>query len=489
MASPLDPWQQFVAIHGMELLPDGRPRFRTILIIVGRQNGKTEIPVRLSLFWQFVDQVPLILGTSTKLDYARESWMKAIRLAERAPGLPVTAKDRRKWTRQANGEQESWHIAPDGTECRYKIAASNEEGGRSLTVHRLILDELRQHKTYAAWGASVPAVNAVRNGQVWAMTNQGDASSVVLNDKRGAALAYLKNLDSGQPPSEAGDYRFGLFEYSSPEGSDPLDVEALAYSNPNMGAEHDHGIDPEVLLGDARTAVQAGDEALTTFKIEVMCIAVPKIEAAIDAASWLELESEGDLSAYRSRVACCIDLSPDQMHATLTAAARVDANTTRVEVVRAWSGVGCVDQMRRDLPELIRRVRPKILGWLPGGPAATIAADMRRKVRGWPPPGTKIEEITSEVPAVCMGFAEQVTSRALVYAADDLLTSHVTEAEKQMSGDTWRFSRRGGGHVDAAYSAAGAVHLARSLPLMEGRPAIITASRRDRVPSTSDESG
>ena len=103
---PLDPWQRWLVIHAMEMLPDGRPRFRQLLVLVARQNGKTELPVRLSLWWQFVCLVPLILGTSTKLDYAKESWMKAVKLAEKAPGIPVTRDDRKRWTRQANGEQE-----------------------------------------------------------------------------------------------------------------------------------------------------------------------------------------------------------------------------------------------------------------------------------------------------------------------------------------------------------------------------------------------
>lgn len=473
LASPLDEWQKFVSIHGLELLPDGRPRFRHVLVMVGRQNGKTEIPVRLALFWQFVDEIPMVLGTSTKLDYAKESWFKSIALAEKAPGIPIKRSDRRKWTRQANGEQESWNTTADGQDCRYKIAPANEEGGRSLTVHRLILDELRQHKSYAAWGASVPAVNAVPDGQVWALSNQGDVSSVVLNDKMAAAHAFIENLARGVDPMDAGDYRLGLFEYSSPPGSKPTDLDALAYSNPTLG----HRIDPEILLGDARTAEEAGGEALTTFQIEVMCIQVSRVESAIDATAWAALELPGTLADCRSRVACCLDLSPDGMHATLVAAARIDPERVRLEVVKAWSGVEAADQLRRELPALLTQVRPRVLGWLPGGPAAALAADMRRKQRGWLPAFVKVSEITTETTAICMGMAEQVVASRVVYAPDALLTAHVTQAEKKWTVDTWRFARSGGGHVDAAYAAAGALHLARTLPYSAGPPRIIVATR------------
>lgn len=474
LASPLDPWQEFVSIHAMERLPDGRPRFRHVIVLVGRQNGKTEIPVRLSLFWQFVDEVPLILGTSTKLDYAKESWMKAIQLAEKAPGLPVTRNDRRKWTRQANGEQESWNTTADGIDCRYKIAPANEEGGRSLTVHRLILDELRQHKTYQAWGAAVPAVNAVRDGQVWALSNQGDATSVVLNDKRKAALDFI---GTGE-----GDYRLGLFEYSAPDGSDPLDIEALAYANPNLGATHEHGLDHEVLLGDARTAVAAGGEALATFKIEVMCMAVSMLDPAVDEQAWVACEQPGALDEYRGRVVGCLDVSPDGLHATLAAAAVVADGVVRVEVVESWSGANAVEGLRATLPGWIRRVRPKALGWFPGGPAAALAADLGKRKDGEARSQLEIalrrkpEAIRADVAAVCMAFSQDVKARRVLHSGDELLTAHVIGSEKLKSGDTWRFSRRGIGHCDAAYAAAGAAHLARLVPAPVRRGRVIRSA-------------
>jgi hypothetical protein len=38
------------------------------------------------------------------------------------------------------------------------------------------------------------------------------------------------------------------------------------------------------------------------------------------------------------------------------------------------------------------------------------------------------------------------------------------------------FSRKGEGHVDAAYAAAGAVHLARTLPAPVGKPRLVVAN-------------
>jgi hypothetical protein len=468
---PADPWQEWLFIHAGELLPDGMPRFRIVLVLVARQNGKTECPVILSTYWQFVEEVPLILGTSTKLDYARESWLKAVNLVMKVPDFD----DQRPkvWTRNTNGEQESWTF--EGS--RYKIAANNEEGGRSLTVHRLVLDELRQHHDYSAYSAAEEATSAVWDAQIWALSNAGDEKSVVLNDLRAAALEYI---ETGE-----GDYRLGLFEWSAEEDADPLDPVAHAQANPNLGVRKD----PDALMAKARRAVKLGGEALTAFKTESLCIRVKVLDPAIDPGAWLRCLDPGDLAAVRSRVACCVDVAPDAQHATLAAAAVLADGRVRVEVVEAWEGAGCTDRLRSALPALLARVRPRTLGWFPSGPAAALAADLadRRKAgrRGWPPAGVEVAEIRGEISAACMGFAEQVSAvrgeagsaaGGIAHSGDPLLNAQVAVAERLKRGDAWTFVRRGTGHVDAVYAACGAVHLARTLPTSVGKPRLVVAS-------------
>jgi hypothetical protein len=462
---PPDPWQRWLYIHAMELLPDGRPRFRKVLVLVARQNGKTEALVILSAYWLFVAMVPLVLGTSTQIVYAKESWLKLVKLVEGCDALDRDHAER--WTRQQNNEQECW-TAPEGEPARssrYKIAASNEEGGRSLTVHRLILDELRQHHSYAAWGAAVPAGNAVRDFQVWALSNAGDARSVVLNGLRAACVSYI---ETGE-----GEDRAGLFEWSAPDSADPQDVTALAAANPNLG----YRLDTATLLSDAAAAVAAGGEQLTMFKTEAMCVNVPAVDPAIDPGKWLACLDPGTLAAVRDRVALCVDVAPDEQHATLAAAALLDDGRVRVELVKAWSGIACTDALRLALPGVVAKVRPRALGWFPNGPAAALAADLstRRARRGWPPAGVTVDEIQGDVTAVCMGLNEQVTAVRLAHSADPLLDAQAGGAERLPYRGGWVFSRRDGAHVDALYAAAGAVHLARTLPSSVGRPRLVRA--------------
>ena len=465
LSHPYDPWQRWSAIHGGELLSDGSQRFKYRLILASRQNGKSEIPVGLVPYWLFVEKVSQALATSTKVNMAKKLWLKSLKLIK-SSGLEELLDKR--WYREANGEIEMW----TPWDSHYGIDASNEEGGRSLSIERLIIDELRHHYDYKAWGALVRTMGAVNDAHAWLLSNAGSDRSIVLNDLRDAAVTTLP--DGTEVAVDNPDTDLFLAEWSSPLDADPEDVHALAQANPNMNRRGQRSRD---LLADARRAVRAGGEALTEFQTEVMCIRVRILNPAIDPGAWRRCLDAGDLAGVRSRIAVCLDLAPDELHATLVAAAVLDDGRVRVEPVKAWDGAGCTDRVRADLPGLLERVRPQVLGWLPAGPAAALAADLaaRKDRRGWPPKGVTVAEIRGELAAVCMGLAEQVTAGRIAHSDDPLLNAQIGAAERLRRGDMWVFSRKGEGHCDAAYATAGAVHLARTLPPPVGKPRLVVA--------------
>lgn len=440
---PLDPWEEWIVIHAGELLEDGRPRFRQLLILVARQNGKTYLLSVLALFWLFMEHQSMVLGLSTNLAYAKEAWSQACRWAE------AEMPDRVAGVRLAAGEESL--NADDG--CRYRIAASNRRGGRSLTVHRLIIDELREHATWEAMNAALPTMRAVSDAQAFMITNQGDDASVVLDSMRKTALAHL---ETGE-----GDGRFGIFEWSAPDGSDPEDPQALAQANPNLG----YRLELDSLLADAKRAKRAGGEELAGFRTEAMCMRVHQLNPAYDPDRWDACADPRPMDDSRDRIALCLDVSLDAQHATLVAAAIESRGRVRAEVVARWVGQGCTADLRRELPGWVARVKPKVLGWFPTGPAAVVAADLaERRASDWPPRGVKLEEIRADLAAVCMGAADLVAGGSLRHSDDPMLNEHVAAATKMWRGDAWVFARRGSGPIDGAYALAGAVHLARLLP-------------------------
>lgn len=461
LGMPLDPWQQWLVIHLGELLPDGRPRFRQALVLVARQNGKTHLCVVLALFWMFVERWPMIFGTSTNLEQAAEPWEASVDIALRTPAL--AARMPKDAVRKANGQQ----VLRTTDRSRYKIGAVNPKGGRGKSIDRLIGDELREHHDYKGYNAAYNAMNARPYGQAVYITNQGDDRSVVLNNLFDAALEFIT--------TENGDYRLGVFDYSAPPGCALDDVHALAQANPNLG----HRLDWDTVLGPARrlSLPSANPEEVAGFRTEVLCQRVKNLDAAINEQNWALCRVEGDLSELRARLAACVDVSPDMRHASLVVAGVMPDNRVRFEAVKAWSGPTAVKDMQRDLPALIKKIRPQVFGWLPAGPAAAAAAALKdRKGRAvWPPPGITVQEINAEVYAICMGFAAEVDALDVVHAGDPLLDAQALGAAKLHKGDTWRFERQGDGHVDSTYAAAGAVHLARTLPAAVGKPRVIVA--------------
>jgi hypothetical protein len=287
----------------------------------------------------------------------------------------------------------------------------------------------------------------------------GDTSSVVLNALHADALAAI---DTGET-----DVDLGLFEWSAAPGSHPTDVHAHAAANPQYGRR----MDPEAIIKQARRVARPGADPadLAGFLTEVLCMAVSQLDPAISAEGWAagRLPAPIDLE-QRGRLAAVVDVSLDQQHAVLLVALVLEDGRARIEAVTSWAGPQAVTECERDLPGWVRRIRPRTLGWFPGGPAAVIAATLKDRAketgRSWAPRGTRVAEITGEAPAVCMGFAQQVGAGRVLHSGQDLLDVQADHAEKLWTGDRWVFTRRGSGHVAGMYAAAGAVHLARTIP-------------------------
>lgn len=448
---PLDPWQEFLVIHAGELLPDGRPRFKKVLLIVARQNGKSTLLMILALFWLFVECWKLIVGQSTTLAMARELWTASQELAENTPLLAAEFGHVRK-----DNNDPFWRTAGGS---RYKPAAANRRGARGGAIDRLLIDELREQLTWEASRASMPTMNARPRAQAWLVSNQGDAKSVVLLEFRKTGISNIEMEELGQPPI---DEELGLFEWSAPKGSAMTDIEALACSNPNMNNGKEWGPRGASLLADARGAQESGDQdRIIGFKTEIMCLYVPSLDAAVDPDGWEEGAIAGTLDQVRNRLALVPELSPDGLHASVTVAA-MEGTQVRVEVIASWSGPGAATQLRRNLLPLLRQVKPRKLGWLPSGPVAAIAAELKTL-----PHGIEAEEIRADVPAVCMGFAEMVEAGDLLHSPvpeQELLDKQTLGCAKLWRGDVWVFSRKGEGHCDATYGAAGAAWLARTMP-------------------------
>jgi phage terminase large subunit-like protein len=453
LLTPFDPWQELGAIHIGELLPDGRPRFRQILVLVARQNGKSLLAKTLALYWMFIEEIPYTLYTSTNRIYAKKAYTQITKLALNNEYLsPMCPPDA---IRKTIGE-ESFHNRADAA---LSFAANNGQAGRSDTVRRWICDEVREHRNRDCYDAVDGAMNAVDEAQTLFISNQGDDEAIILDELRNPAIEFIE--------TGAGDPRIGLLEWSSPDGANADDLVALGMANPNMNRTG-HGPSSDVLLAKGIRAQRAGGTQLSGFTTEVMCRRVNLLNPAIEPTLW---DAAGkhpaiDLALHRDKVALCLDVSLSGDRADLIAAADIDG-IIHLDVVRAWSGPYCTQELRRELPDVVAQVAPRAIGWFPDGPAAVVAADLLANKRAgtrWPPRRVKLVPLTTEAPTAAMSFAELVKVGEVHHTNDPALNAQVGNAQRLPVGQRWTFGRRGAGPVSGCYAAAGATWLARTLP-------------------------
>jgi len=250
----LMPWQQWLLIHALERNPDGTPRFRTVLVLVARQNGKSTLLQVLSLFMLFVVQVTLVLGTAQDLDTAEDLWADTVSMAEAvdelAAGIQAVVRTNGKKSMDLEGDK------------RYKVKAASRKAGRGRAGDLILLDELREHQKWDAWGAITKTTMARRDAQVWCTSNAGDGKSIVLARLRRIAHARLGDPDGiCEGLTVEADDSLGIFEWSALPGCDIHDRTAWAQANPSLG----HTITERAIRSAAAT------DPDDVFRTEVLC--------------------------------------------------------------------------------------------------------------------------------------------------------------------------------------------------------------------------
>jgi hypothetical protein len=451
IGEPFIPWQKVAAVRAMETLPGGMLRFGIVIVIVARQQGKSKLKRTVTSWRMYNRPGSKILGCAQDAGFAKEQW-DAVRETIDAHGdlaaevAKVSLRTGREWFRLANGS-------------RYGVAAANSKAARGGSNHEASIDELKTQDSWKAYAAIAATTASMPNGQLWLMSNAGDDDSVVLNQLRAAALA-------GTDP------RICILEYSAPYNEDTGeyceldDVNGWRHACPALG----HLMSPQVL----RTALAS--ESPEIFRTERLCQRVVNLSSAIDRDGWTAGRDAGQLKKS-STIAAVFDVAPDGRHASLVGAAQ-EAPGVRVQVIQAWESAA---QARTELPALLERLHPHRFGWFSSGPAAEMSPMLRqlaqrynvtrgKKETEWLPEGGEIA--AGKAVEACMGLSGLARSRQVVHSGEALLDAQAAGAQKLPSGDGFRYTRSGRGHVDCVYAAAGAAQICLTMPAPRGRPRI-----------------
>lgn len=357
MGITLLPWQKWLLVHALELNEDGTFRFRIIVLLVARQNGKSTLLQVLTLWRMYVDGAPLVIGTAQTLDIAEEQWLGAVEIAEGVPELQSEIaninRTNGKYSLELTGKQ------------KYKVKAATRRGARGLSGDLVLLDEIREHQVWDAWASVTKTTMARALAQIWAASNAGDLSSVVLRHLRALghrALGYpdgrqgiaeglqkLEALANGELDDEEDDAvisaaegmdeaagSLGIFEWSAPPDASVWDRDGWAQANPSMG----------YTIREQDIASFAASDPEHVFRTECLCQFVTSaMTGPFPAESWER--SLDPVDARRARgvrrdpsrpLVYCVDVSVSRMMAYIAVAFYDTEGRIRFEIAAQGPG-------------------------------------------------------------------------------------------------------------------------------------------------------
>jgi hypothetical protein len=193
------PWQRSFFIRALELLPDGSLRFRTVVLLVARQNGKSLLAQVLTLYLMCVHRWPLVLGTAQDLETSEALWEEVVEMFDDDPdtGNPELAPLFHKTVRTNGKKALHLLVGPEGRKTRsvYKVKAANRRAGRGLRGNLILMDELREQQTWDAWAAITHTTLAQLQTLILCLSNAGDITSRVLRYLRIKAHELLGDPD------------------------------------------------------------------------------------------------------------------------------------------------------------------------------------------------------------------------------------------------------------------------------------------------------
>lgn len=442
----LFPWQRWLLIHALELRAEGGFRFRNVVVLVARQNGKSTLSQVLALWFMYVYGFDLVLGTAQDLDTAEEIWQGAVDLVTEVDedDNPVRPELLELWRRtvMVNGKK-SLELT---TGARYKAKAANRRAGRGLSGDLVLLDELREHQTWDAWGAITKTTMARDEAMVWVFSNAGDSLSVVLtylrklahaglgdpdgiNTVGGTAAELLEAVADAEDLELDDDDSLGIFEWSATPGCDIWDRDEWARANPSLG----YKISERTITSAARTDPEA------IFRTEVLCQWVDQIEpAAIDLEVWRSLADPP--TEHGAHPVFAVATAPD----------------------RSWS---CVATAWRDATGVARVMigddyRPET-SWVAGRAAELRARWNGRVVVDTPSRGLvadAVELAPAEQVRAHNALSDAVIAGTVRHANEPALNMAVRGARWRSSGDTRVLDRRSDVDITPLIAAALAFH-------------------------------
>lgn len=497
---PLLPWQEWFFIHALELKLDGTLRFRTLLLLVARQNGKSTISLVLALFVLYALRWGTVLSTAQDLDTAEEIWELAVeQITETVEDDDGDEQFLRPWLEeqvqkiiQVNGKK---GFTLKGRR-RWKVKTAGRRAGRGFTADLILADELREHQSWLAWAAITKTTQTKAHALVMGLSNAGDQLSVVLSALRRQAhlavgdpdgladkiselelhaaeeeFAAAKEALGDDAPADVDDgvgETLFIAEWSAKPGCDTRDVGQIAQANPSLG----HLIQLRTILSDEQTDPE------WVYRTEVLCQWPDGlIEGPYGPGVWEACANEfeaddsglprlGAADRVVGDLAACLSVTKDGGRTHLVIAGWRADGLAQVELRQSRVGTAWVKPYLLD-PKVRSRIS-HVTGQERGAPVSALIESLAKDkdftipVLPWGGP---------ELPRSYTAFEQALVEKQVRHNDQPALTLGAAGAKTRHLGDVKVIDLRGS-EVDAAplIGAVGAFWLLRSRPDPEPIP-------------------
>lgn len=412
VASPgfvFDEWQIELLRRMTELDDNGDLRFRSVLVSMGRQNGKTELVSALGIWSLLRKEGAYNVSVASTAEQARLVYDRVQRIVAANPDtlgrLMVKLTDTRG--------MKTKHGA------KYEIKASNANVLQGIPVNTGIVDEC--HLVSAdVWDALVSGTGARDNTIIIGITTAGDENSDLLN-----------RLYQNANKAISGDEQFARFgawiweasESEVPDDDDKL-IELLKEANPALQSGR---IDVRNLIDDVRALPK---DDIIRYRLNRFVNSGDKTFIPLDL--WWKCTKPLDYEFPAGDVVFAIDRTPDWAHAAIAAAVKVD-DVIHTELV-ASIVKPTMEQLLYICSQLAQFAPRAIL--VDGYTLRDLHKEL--KLRGFPAETVTLSDIVNASSL----FFSRIARRTLVHAGDPLLTVQIPRTVRKLVGEGFRVSRR-----------------------------------------------
>ena len=417
----LMPWQRQVLDVALEI-EEGRPAYRTVVVTVPRQNGKTTLLWALMLWRSLAFANQEIVATAQTGLEAMEKWRDYVAFVdEQAAVSPLIENIRR-----SNGtELLSWHNG-----SRHRTRPPTPKAGHGLTIDLAIIDEAWSLKDEVVLQSFRPAMVTRPDAQLWIVSTAGTRESVLLK----------RHCEMGREAVEAGKTNgVAFFEWSAPEAMRADDPAAWREAMPALG----HTITEEVIRADLDSGAMTPSE----WERAYLNRWTEADNQVVTSAAWYQcLDNE---AAPGNPLWLGIDMTPERDTAAIAAAGWY-GDRVGIELIEHATGT---EWLSHRVNEIL--ANHDIAGIvLDGtGPAASITDEINGKCEVLTHRG--IQHASAQ-------FYDAILYHRLAVRPHEDLTRSVKAARQMGNGDLWRWGRRGTSDVSSLIAATCAYYQCRA---------------------------